>query len=670
MGRRKHKRKGNRREKNTPVQEFSNVKPPLEELLIPIPLNDFFVDRVLETQHIQDRARMVHRRAERSVRRGDFETARSLFTRIIESKSRRLDNARFQATYWRNAIRLMEKSDPTIADFFLAAGCPLDSAVGYRNYANAIVNANLLEKASMQMVFLALQDKLIFAHRYDLAARCLDLADMFSYDDASKQDVAMRSGTVLLRSGRVADARRKFCAAVDFASEESFSQSIIGWYHDGLLRGSYDAENITFAGAKVQAAVQDIIIAFALDHDDKRISLAQEAAATIMQAQGVLFERGKQTIDALVCLCRDYDAAAELNKGRNTHRVVQAGPYVYKVSKSKTVVNESFFHRYFLAVRDGIIQLQGVGRTGEGTFVEGETVVHSSSFGSLFALPSHLWMLNGHQSRCVMNSPKIEAVAAYDVIGGMTLHQYFENVEDPVPIYQEVVRQIACFHGFGPQHLLEQVPFIHADDARSYRRHVSTLMRRSGFFSAAQQELVRRGYDVIASALGNRAITTYVKDANHFNWMVVEDTFPHIIPIDFESAKLAGPGYDLVKLLEHRQHLSREQREGLMGEYIRDFNAICDDFTVAVPSAYARQKIEDSDRFLVTYENYVVDHVVKCVNNPNYILPEFDGLKRGWLRRGVDAVDWLIQNHQYDETEVKRLRAMQEVFANTVGAVL
>ncbi|MBD3318402.1 hypothetical protein GF342_00675 [Candidatus Woesearchaeota archaeon] len=546
--------------------------------------------------------------------------------------------------------------------------------------------------------------------RYDLHAegydeKALDRFVMELAKDADKYGLTWLSTTVLARAaqrkapdpsawyfmlentlswygtGNYVLARKQFANILQFDQPEVCADILGEVMHEAwLLRYSCRAltqdrddamsasasESVTFL-SKLFIALDAVYADASEQERAPYLHFRDEVLIPQLVAIGGRSELSVRCLNAVRPLAEHVHQLSRILEGRTRHKVFSLGDHVYKLGENRMIENEHFMNRYFMFVRRGVIDTKGMFDNGTGTLerTEGLTDLMNDppriEIGENILRLAHEW-IPPHVAEFFQDE---EVILCYGRLPGPHFRDFLLDDQSAGRIeeaYRHGLYQLANIHAFGPQHLLESVPFAVVHDGKYYQSSTMKKMDEGEGFTSADKDRVRDAFSSVARMLDNRKVTTYVKDANPLNW-IVRDNDPRLMTaVDFESAQLAGPQYDLVKFLEHVQHLDQTTKSVLIAQYRGTYNDAVRRFNAQVPGRCHKQTIDDLKEFFLTYEAYVIDFVIKSVHDPNYAHPEFQSQKRDWMKRGVEATRQLMGQETVRIADKASLAVLATVF--------
>jgi hypothetical protein len=254
-------------------------------------------------------------------------------------------------------------------------------------------------------------------------------------------------------------------------------------------------------------------------------------------------------------------------------------------------------------------------------------------------------------------------------------------------ILRKTVQQYAVVHAIGPVELAK--PPLSAEQNSC---HVHNRIAGADYgFSNEDIAIVDKAVIPISKKL-EQAFKTFVKDGNPRNAgidlgsgrnkdiafeeitrlgpgravvKVKEDPYKpdefRIRVFDFETALIASPHYDLIKLLEHDRYLPREKVDAITQGYIAEYNNAVE---TARSMRINRKKITDPEAFELDRENWRIVQYISSYHHPNYSDPKYWKNKAFWMERGAETVDVLLTKYsdKYRKEELEAISQLKPVF--------
>jgi tetratricopeptide (TPR) repeat protein len=347
---------------------------------------------------------------------------------------------------------------------------------------------------------------------------------------------------------------------------------------------------------------------------------------------------------------------------QSTHHVFSLDDYVYKASPEHAAINEVLIANYFVQIKQGVVELKAMLEQRIGHLVTDRVEVELPIGRKLFCTGGVLTVpRSAFAEKRVQNIPKDTVIACYGKLPGRTLRDIL--MDDTIDLESKMepvvgaVGQLSILHALGPLHLLQDAKVPRQDKEGMQKSYQSK--RKYPGFSSNDWDTVIDAISPVLTTIDNRTIDSYVKDANPGNWIVPEVPF-NITPIDFETTMIAGPQYDLVKLLEFSD--ITPIRDIFLERYLRMYNEYAQQFNRVVPKNKLKPIITDFQEFSTVYECYVIDHCIKSFHNPNYANDIFLPNKQFWTQRGMDSIDWLTEREEYSAADTAKISALKRIF--------
>ncbi|MBD3318403.1 hypothetical protein GF342_00680 [Candidatus Woesearchaeota archaeon] len=374
------------------------------------------------------------------------------------------------------------------------------------------------------------------------------------------------------------------------------------------------------------------------------------------------FQSISEGFAAMQTLYAHHDELSQMFEKRTTHRVFRLNEYAFKGGTSDAISNEAWVLSYFKSLGDGRVPLSVMCDDEHSQHVADGVSIDLSAIGPT-RTPSIAFRLSGtgippHLQHVF---PPNEVVIGYGLIPGQLLFEYLQQPGvDHEQVCGPAIDQLARLHAVGPKHLLEVVEGNEPHNAQFYVESMDGRIERGHGWTRGEWEFARPGYEVLARCLERRSIDSWVKDAHPLNWIILPHQPECIMPVDFESVQIAGPGYDLAKLLEHVPVLSEETKECLLDRYYNEYNAAALAFNSQAPKA-AKPLITDLAAFRRDYLAYVVDFCVKSIHDPHYRFEEFAEARRQWMRRGAEVVSAMLEMPDFSDDERSALQRLAKI---------
>jgi hypothetical protein len=512
-----------------------------------------------------------------------------------------------------------------------------------------------------------LAQKLYNERMFEEAARWYSAAMIKTNDTAEKVKFGVKHALNCYYAGDYQDAAAKFEAMFDFSdsvkAHRNFALMVEAYFSGGRRTSLGDTLWLQY---HLWAAVESVFTFEPKSHPEEFAKIQSAVYSIDMSkfSDNPHANRGRQ---AVIQLFTDINSLDEIAEGLSTNRVFTHLDNVYKVSVNARAADEMFIDRYFDFLNNGIFSKSPPIDTGKMNAIvyEPADVPKSSLARNIrFLIPLFRIQYVGIPPHVKKYLGDDIGIGGYGRLDGPSLRDWLIDHPDKDMrryAYAQTIEQLALIHGFGPLHLLRRVPFITPQSADDCSRNIERILLLDDGFSRDDHAFTIEGYHPIARTIGERKMDSYVKDANLLNWIVCDGNIDNVTAIDFECTHICGPQYDLVKILEHFSDATVQENHDLIRQYIGSYNAAAKECNELAGSRI-KETIVDSNRFVVTYEGYVVDHVLKAFHNPNYSRHEFIGQKRDWMQRGMDAIDWLNDHEEYTAEDSFKLSTLRGVF--------
>jgi hypothetical protein len=594
----------------------------------------------------------------------------SKLIRDIGYDPRRSENAMhtgFEAGVWRLAMNIIKDNcknrEEFISSLMRNSNVPIETSLSIMSKGGVQYLWDSLGTFPNEFnsTMITLHDKLPFLDEHVLAQYAIDCAKKNAQSVDETFEIAIRQGQTYFNQGAYVLAKKCFDALFPKKVKNSLRNGIQLW-KQVLIRGEPSTENESIASAKIMGLQLNLVALYSSFGEKDRVREIVDDTQTItMDGESLLFVGSK----SVARLCDNLENIVIANQGRNRNLVFSLGDYIYKAGSYQDLNNETWITQYFRALRSGKIMLEGHTAGHQNINLDGKTATHDiAAAQSINIAETYHLMWRQSMPPQIRERFNQECIVCYGTLPGSMIRDIMsgEDPESAGEAYLTAVSTLGVIHALGPKHLLEEVPFVHKPRAKDYQEHIVRCMRRGNGFTRADIDIARKAYSPIAQSLEKRKIDSYVKDANPFNWIAYQDDPRTICAIDFETCQIAGPQYDLVKIIEHFDHLTSENKKQLIDAYVAIYNDVAKEFNAVVPEICHKPYIDDHSEFMTTYVYYALDYYIKSYHNGNYESAEFLPQKFHWMNMGISSIDWLQEKHSFNDSDTAKLAALKNVF--------